>query len=162
MTVRGDREQLKLALNDESALSSFIDLHSPPLLLHPRTQMPSSFFRILLPAALVAASMFAQAITPSPVVSPSPTASAFPSLTVEHWGVYDTSSTSSDPNEMLPVSLLRSNLDNELFLPFANFVDPASNPPQSAWRAWSCRSRAHCVCRWSHAHERDCGAARGM
>ena len=78
--------------------------------------------------------------TPSPtktasatVVSPSftPSASSFPSLTVEQWGVYDISPTSADPTQLLPVFLLRSQIDNQLYLEFVNYVEPSSNPPTS-------------------------------
>ena len=74
--------------------------------------------------------------TPSATLAtPSQTASAstFPSLTVEKWGLYDTSPTSVDPTILLPVYLLRSQIDNQLYLEFVNYVDAASNPPQSAW-----------------------------
>lgn len=77
------------------------------------------------------------------VITPSQTASAstLPSLTVEQWGLYDISPTSVDPTVLMPVYLLRSQIDNQLYLEFVNYVDAASNPPQSAWaRApWAAR-----------------------
>ena len=79
------------------------------------------------------------------VVTPSQTASAstFPLLSLEQWGVYDVSPTSLDPTVLLPVFLMRSQIDNQLYLEFVNFVDPASNPPQSAWGRAADGRRSH-------------------
>lgn len=103
----------------------------------------ASLLRVLLPAAFAALAAAASAsqthtatrTASATVVTPSQTASAstFPSLTVEKWGLYDTSPTSVDPTILMPVYLLRSQIDNQLYLEFVNYVDAASNPPQSAW-----------------------------
>ena len=126
--------------------------------------------RLLLSAALAAlASAASLSETPSisntktatktasaTVVSPSftPSASSFPSLTVEQWGVYDISPTSADPTQLLPVFLLRSQIDNQLYLEFVNYVDPATNPPTSEWAWWGAVTK--------HIAAEGCGRAQHL
>ena len=80
---------------------------------------------------------------PSAVVTSAGGSAHSPSvMNVEQWGVYDISPTSTDPTALLPVFLLRSELDNELYLEFANSVDPASSPPSGEWGVGCCRRDA--------------------
>ena len=125
-----------------------------------------AFLLLALPALVAAVSSTStrstsESVTPTKtasatVVSPSftPSASSFPSLTVEQWGVYDISPTSADPTQLLPVFLLRSQIDNQLYLEFVNYVDPATNPPTSEWAWWGAVTK--------HIAAEGCGRAQHL
>ena len=72
----------------------------------------------------------------TPSVSPTihtpsitPSASAFPNLVLEKWGVYDFSGDpGSDPTVLLPAYLWRDLVDDNLYLELPNYVNASSNP----------------------------------